>query len=536
MNQHQCAHCQTYYYQVRESSYDTESEKAARFLYLNRTCFNGMYRVNKEGKFMQVTYIGLSEYFQKCIPQAKRQGYILIISLIARYSDAQELYEKIEQDWASLNDLTGDKILFVFSTPRVRKRASFFHIPRKATYEGVMCPFVELLNGRDVEDNNGPFEYLYDGYNKIDWKQKHSQTITEFSMNYNISEEEIPCLFIYDLVQNRYKVLPVGLSTDVYAMIKAMIEELAEYRKKRENIEGQLEKYRDIEQYYCLYEKLENEAKKGNSKQCVAIRMVLRDAQLYKNVKGDIFDAEIKKDLKRIGQWKRQYFNSFEKDDANKKHYLEVKKKEQDIENEFNLIWDKLESVMKERGREKRKNSKETILNDLLSACVKLQLNATYYASPENQRNDFIRDLLKTAKYDVIDQGRRGLSSIGKCPGEVDILIEEDGMPVTIIEALNLDSLNTNYLDSHIDKIYRYDTVGNMFNIILSYVSVVDFSGFCKKYSKHIKEYPYIYPLKSVDDEFMIEKFRYSDIRVMKTLHNRNGCETILYHVCVLIK
>ena len=45
----------------------------------------------KKEKFMQVTYIGLSEYFQKCIPQAKRQGYILIISLIARYSDAQEL-------------------------------------------------------------------------------------------------------------------------------------------------------------------------------------------------------------------------------------------------------------------------------------------------------------------------------------------------------------------------------------------------------------------------------------------------------------
>ena len=196
-----------------------------------------------------------------------------------------------------------------------------------------MCPFVELLNGGDVENNNGPFEYLYDGYNKIDWKQKHSQTITEFSMNYNISEEEIPCLFIYDLVQNRYKVIPVGQSTDIYAMIKAMLEEMVEYRKKRENIEVQLEKYRNIEQYYCLYEKLENEAEKGNSKQCEAIRMVLREAQLYKKVKDDIFDAEIKKDLKRIGQWKRQYFNSFEKDDANKKHYLELKKKEQNIEN-----------------------------------------------------------------------------------------------------------------------------------------------------------------------------------------------------------
>ena len=75
---------------------------------------------------MQVTYIGLSEYFERCIPQAKREGYLFIISLIARYSDAQDLYEKLEKDWASMNDLTGDKILFVFSTPKARKRASFF--------------------------------------------------------------------------------------------------------------------------------------------------------------------------------------------------------------------------------------------------------------------------------------------------------------------------------------------------------------------------------------------------------------------------
>ena len=54
-------------------------------------------------------------------------------------------------------------------------------------------------------------------------------------------------------------------------MIKAMVEEIAQYRKKRENIEEQLEKYRNIEKYYCLYEKMESEAEKGNSKQCVAI-------------------------------------------------------------------------------------------------------------------------------------------------------------------------------------------------------------------------------------------------------------------------
>lgn len=76
-----------------------------------------------------------------------------------------------------MNDLTGDKILFVFSTPKVRKKASFFHIPDKEPYEGVMCPFVELLNDRGVEESKGPFEYQYGDYNKIDWKQKHAQTI-----------------------------------------------------------------------------------------------------------------------------------------------------------------------------------------------------------------------------------------------------------------------------------------------------------------------------------------------------------------------
>lgn len=75
---------------------------------------------------MQVTYIGLSEYFERCIPQAKREGYLFIISLIAMYSDAQDLYEKLEKDWASMNDLTGDKILFVFLHRKPEKEHPFF--------------------------------------------------------------------------------------------------------------------------------------------------------------------------------------------------------------------------------------------------------------------------------------------------------------------------------------------------------------------------------------------------------------------------
>lgn len=42
-----------YYYDVRAMNVDklTKVERAARFVYLNRTCFNGLYRVNKKGEF-----------------------------------------------------------------------------------------------------------------------------------------------------------------------------------------------------------------------------------------------------------------------------------------------------------------------------------------------------------------------------------------------------------------------------------------------------------------------------------------------------
>lgn len=51
MIEHNANHSKDYYYKIRSSKFIDSVQNAARFLYLNRTCYNGMHRVNRKGEF-----------------------------------------------------------------------------------------------------------------------------------------------------------------------------------------------------------------------------------------------------------------------------------------------------------------------------------------------------------------------------------------------------------------------------------------------------------------------------------------------------
>ena len=64
---HESSHSIEHYYNVRKSVPNKVYERAARFLYLNRACFNGIYRENLKGEFN--------------VPVGKRDGRLNNVSL-----------------------------------------------------------------------------------------------------------------------------------------------------------------------------------------------------------------------------------------------------------------------------------------------------------------------------------------------------------------------------------------------------------------------------------------------------------------------
>jgi len=175
----------------------------------------------------------------------------------------------------------------------------------------------------------------------------------------------------------------------------------------------------------------------------------------------------------------------------------------------------------------------DNLLDRLMFACSKLQGDKKYWGNNanENDRNRYIANLLESADYTVKDQPQWSTSAEGKDSGEIDIFITEpNGSPMSIIEALILDSLKQDYLVNHLDKLFKYDTTGLENNYIITYSLAKNFSSLWNRYQKFISKHDYEYQFI---DFKQLTTFNYTDIKIGIARHMRNGKEINLYHILI---
>jgi internalin A len=174
---------------------------------------------------------------------------------------------------------------------------------------------------------------------------------------------------------------------------------------------------------------------------------------------------------------------------------------------------------------------KKDILKTLVTTAHQLQGIAMTIKDDEDSRNGFIALLLSIQGIYVKDQTRWGRSASGKSAGEVDIKIETpDRVTETIIEAFNLKSLARTVIDSHLTKIFGYDTSGLAHNFIIIYSEAENFLDLWEKYLNHIPGIDFKHKLlgKPVEQET-----GFAEIKLAHSKHLRQGKEATLYHVFV---
>ncbi|WP_319226674.1 hypothetical protein [Draconibacterium orientale] len=120
--------------------------------------------------------------------------------------------------------------------------------------------------------------------------------------------------------------------------------------------------------------------------------------------------------------------------------------------------------------------------------------------------------------------------------GEKDLVIEHQKHPITIIEALRLDGLNTPKIEDHIERFDRYDNIGLLFYVVLTYYEKKDgFHDNWEKYKEVVRCYDFKKTkLKSKGNlEELPHNWQRGNIRIAKTDHIRNDYHCNMYHVFV---
>lgn len=159
MLEHQKHHSKDYYYDMRAMRLDDPIKQASKFLYLNRTCFNGMYRENLTGQFN--------------VPIGTKSNCIFDIEKFPQYSKRLRSATILNSDFREIiNKTKKNDLLFVDPPYTVKKNQNGFikYNSRLFSWEDQKDLFKCLIEARErgtiIISTNAYCNELIDIYSK----------------------------------------------------------------------------------------------------------------------------------------------------------------------------------------------------------------------------------------------------------------------------------------------------------------------------------------------------------------------------------
>lgn len=181
---------------------------------------------------MEIVKIPIADFLKYSLESAYEQGFSWIMCLLARDADAEETYQQVKRYWNSLNDVTGNTILFVFAGKQGEEKLPDSLLWHEAKdYRALTNPLIRFVN------DNTPtvpryiyptFDYKTDEINEL--AVTHTSSITELKNFLGLSEKDIPSLvFIptHKLACEKKVVVRLG-KENLYRTVKGIIESLEE--------------------------------------------------------------------------------------------------------------------------------------------------------------------------------------------------------------------------------------------------------------------------------------------------------------------
>lgn len=157
---------ESFYYAIRATNSETlsDAERAARLIYLNKTCFNGLYRVNKKGGFN--------------VPYGKRTNEFVNQELLRNASEYLQRATIIYGRYQDVLRTNAKKNDFIFLDPPyypIGKNSDFQRYTKEFFYEkdqiDLKLEFDRLVNhGCHVLLTNSDHPFIHDLYKEYDIK------------------------------------------------------------------------------------------------------------------------------------------------------------------------------------------------------------------------------------------------------------------------------------------------------------------------------------------------------------------------------